>query len=54
MKYLGEYYHTRLGATIALKLWQIKTYKEIEKKVIKYLVILLIYVNDLFGPNRKN
>ena len=37
MKYLGEYYHTRLGAKIALKLWQQKTYKEIEKRGDKVL-----------------
>jgi hypothetical protein len=37
MKYLGEYYHTEIGATIALKLWQRKTYKEIEKRGDKIL-----------------
>lgn len=37
MKYLGEYYHTRLGAKIALKIWQIKTYKKIEERGDKVL-----------------
>jgi hypothetical protein len=29
MKYIGEYYHTKIGAMKALNEWQIKMYKEI-------------------------